>query len=379
MERNAIIAGMIILAIVLIGSIGAIIIISCGGSNDEKEDTPQEENGDHDTTNGDDYDNDTSNGDAGDIDETLRTEETAMHIRAHGNTNANLQNQGLATYDSDEQLHYFALGAAVYQFDPASNSTTQVFEVENQGVITHLNFYDNILYFLTTEDGYLMQYDIEEDDISIISEAYHTWLMKGNNRFFVYYYREMFELYAFGYINVSNNSYASNPINNASYPNSVGTRVFYQGANSVLIRLASDNQFMGQTTVVNLADYDMIALDAMIMLEITDQTTFYFAFIGQTEHTKHVYTYHTDDGLETLYGDASDALRNLNYDGENLYFFDGEYLMQIDLTTQELETVAEVGEGATDLQLINHWIYYRLENDLWRIDPATQTRERINP
>lgn len=254
MERNAIIAGMIILAIVLIGSISAIIIISCGGSDDEIEDTPQDQNNNNnDTTNGD---NNTTNGDAGAIDEALRTEETAMHIRAHGNTNANLQNQGLATYDSDEQLHYFALGAAVYQFDPASDSTTQMFEVEHQGHITHLNFYDNVLYFLTTEDGYLMQYDFEEDEVSIISEAYYTWLMKGSHRFFVYYYREWLEDYVFGYINLSNNSYAGNPISGAQYPNSVGTRVFYQDGNSVLIRLAADN-FGGRTSVVNLADYDM--------------------------------------------------------------------------------------------------------------------------
>ncbi|MGI5881408.1 MAG: hypothetical protein ACOX6L_12660, partial [Syntrophomonadaceae bacterium] len=75
-----------------------------------------------------------------------------------GNTNGNTYNRGLAVYDFDQKVHYYAHQGAIYRYHPVTKESTTL--LSGLGKVMFLTLYDNQLYYLGSESQYLYAVDL---------------------------------------------------------------------------------------------------------------------------------------------------------------------------------------------------------------------------
>ncbi len=356
----------------------AMTLTACAGDDENGTDADPENGIVDNGTNGD--DNDTNDLDDDDDDNdteenTLRTEETSVHLLSHGNTNGNAHNSGLALYDGINALHYYAVGPSVFSYDPASRVRSHIFTMAEEGVVEHLNLHNDVLYFLTSAEGWLMRHDLTENETEVLSEIDHDHLIRLGTRLYVIHHDDPWsDGPVMGSFNPETNQYGSQSVGGTSLLNVFRSRVFYVPGDAVQIDLRSDRDFMGRVTHANLSD-ELDGIDEMVFMDFDQDLKSKIALIATREGERSLYTYDSDtEELVELYQSPSGAIRQLNYDGEHLYFLEEGDLRRIHLETGNERLVAEVGADVRDIIIVNHWIYYRTDETdrLYRIDPATE-------
>lgn len=116
----------------------------------------------------------------------LLSEENYFHSNdvSYGTTNGNANNNGMAVYDHERGLHYFALGNTIYQFNPTTNTTDVLFSYHTSGHLQNLCLLDNDLYFVSTQTNFLYYYNLFNKIVYSVYEEETNKVYGYNNTIF---------------------------------------------------------------------------------------------------------------------------------------------------------------------------------------------------
>jgi hypothetical protein len=311
---------------------------------------------------------------------SLKTEVLPIHSSYYGNTNGNANNQGLAVYDVNDNLHYFALGPSVYSFNPGLERTELIFTLQSGGYVRNLCLSSDYLYFTDSTDGWMMKFNLSTSEITSVYEEETYYINRYDSNVFIdrltvseySSYRSMNryddEDQLFDYLSTSG----------ISNINISGTKIFFVETGSVTLRIMADN-FSGKSTIYNFSGDGFTEIYEMYLIKNSYDGTREFALIANDGVSTALYVYNTTTGLEKRHPSTSGNLHSLNSDGINLYFIDNSALYAMSLTDYGIEKVMDLYANSKHLQVINHWIYF--SNDtltaLYRINPETNEIESL--
>lgn len=310
-------------------------------------------------------------------DTALATETTGIHSNSYGNTNGNLNNQGLALYDTNLDLHYYSYGSGVYSYDPSTDETNLLFSLSTGGRATYMNLNYDELYYIDSSNGFLMSYDLVNHLFTTISDTGNFYASRTQNWVNFMYSGDVYGTIRNILIRYNtDNTTMYSPIYNIEQMNIDGTRVYYKPAGELQLYLMNYNG-LGKSPVAYLEPLEVDTMHETLLLDVDYDYVSYYALILTVGDTKGLYTYNAVDGLvKIMEGD----FHSVNYDGTYLYVVLGSGLYKVDLETNESELVMNLLGDAAYIQIINHWIYVGTyaQNTLYRINPVTEEIEYLN-
>lgn len=315
------------------------------------------------------------------VNNQLATDTLPIHSSLYGNTNGNLNNQGLAVYDTELSLHYYAYGSSVYAYNPAEEDTTLVCTLTSGGRATFLNLDGEILYFIDSSNGYLLSYHLVNHTFASISETENIYASRTQSWVnFIYptvmYYQSYIALQRY-YTADSTMSSTTFGIENLNLD---GTKDYYTPLGTVQLYVMSYSG-MGKSLIVNLADYDVEEIHEALLYDVDYDNVSYFALILTVGSSLGLYTYNSVDGLVKVMDASGGSLHSLNFDGTSVYAISGSSgLYKVNLETNQSEKIFDLLGNAAYIQIINHWIYFGAyeQTSLYRINPVTNEIEFLS-
>jgi uncharacterized repeat protein (TIGR02543 family) len=290
-------------------------------------------------------------------DSSLATEELYYFSSTFGNTNGNLQNTGLAVYDSTRNIHLYSVGASVYAYDPVSDETELLFTSTYGGRATYLNMYDDNLYYIDSADGYFMRYDMISGTVEVLSDKEHHFLAREQSYIFVQTYEEYYGTYKYllKRYSESSDSYLSSVVQSIEHINIDYGRIYYNEIDSVEFDLRASN-FMGRTTVAYLSSDGFTEIDELVLQDVTQAYEEYIGLIASVGDDYGLYLYNTIDGVTEV--ELSTNIHNLNFDGTYFYYIQGTNLVKLNPETLDKTILLTVSSDTDFLNIVQHWIYY---------------------
>ncbi|MBU0996990.1 MAG: InlB B-repeat-containing protein [Firmicutes bacterium] len=316
------------------------------------------------------------------VDNHLATEVLSIHSSIYGNTNGNLNNQGLAVFDTVHLLHYYSLGSSVYSYNPDTEDTTVLFSLISGGRATFLNLDGQVLYFIDSTTGFLMSYHLENHVFTTISETENIYASRTQSWVNIVY---PFEMYSQSYIGLqryitTSGSFSSIGSYGLENFNINGTRVYYNPIGTVNLSVMNYDG-MGKSTIVYLEDQNVDIIHEALLYRVSYDYVAYFGLILTVDDQMGLYTYNSVDGLVKIMDALGGNLHSLNFDGENLYAISGTSasIYKIDLDTMVSTQFMALQGNDTYLQVINHWFYVGTfgNTSLYRINPVTNEIETL--
>ena len=311
---------------------------------------------------------------------SLKTEVLPIHVSYYGNTNGNANNQGLAVYDVNNSLHYFALGPSVYSFDPAMERTELIFTLQSGGSVRNLCLSSDYLYFTDSIDKWMLKFNLSTSEITSVYEEETYYINRYYSNVFIdrLYVTEYSSYRAITRYDDEDQLFDSLNSTSISNINISGTKIFFVETGSVTIRIMADN-FSGKSTIYNFSGDGLTEIYEMYLIKNSYDGTREFVLIASDGISNALYIYNTSTGLEKKHPSSSGNLHSLNSDGNNLYFIDNSTLYAMSLTDYGIEKIMDLYANSKYLQIINHWIYF--SNDtltaLYRINPETNEIESL--
>lgn len=310
-------------------------------------------------------------------DDHLATEELPIYSSYYGNTNGNLNNKGLVVYDPEKELHYISYQSSVYAYNPLSEETEILFTLISSGRPTFLNLDKDILYFVDSQSGYLLAFDLIDKMLTTISETENTYASRTQSRLIFTYPTLMGgkEYLAYQRYEISKETLYSIEGNGFEHISLFGTRVYYKPVDAIGLSVMSYSG-VGKTSVVSLVDLDVSKQFESLLYHVDNDYVSYFALILEVGDNTGVFLYNSKDGLIKI---KDGMAHSLNYDGESIYFIFSNSLYKIDLETNVSEIIYTLSSSDAYLNIINHWLYIGSynSNTLYRINPVSKEVESI--
>lgn len=308
----------------------------------------------------------------------LATDVLPVFSSVYGNTNGNLNNKGLAVYDTKRSLHYYSKDSSVYVYNPADNETTLLFTLVSKGRPTFLNMDKDILYFIDNSKGHLISYDLEEKVFNLISATENTYASR--TQFWVnFVYSDVVyeqENIIFQRYDTSKKEILYSQSYGCEQVNINGTRVYYKPKNSLGLELMNYNG-MGKSNIINLVPFGVTEQFESLLYKVDQDYVSYFALIIEKADDYGLYLYNSTEGLVKI---MDGYFHSLNYDGKYLYAILGTNLYQIDLITRISEVIYEFASPDAYLNIVNNWLYigFNTTTNIYRINPVTKKIESLN-
>lgn len=306
--------------------------------------------------------------------DTVRTDTNYYFSSSYGNINGNLHNMGLAVYDFNREMHLYSANHSIYSFDPSTLVSTRIYEHTNMEALTHLNIYNDTLFFIDSSNGYLYKLDLLTHTSDVIFEEETIYFGRAN-----YYLYTQFEEEAYGSLYLKtvildDETYQRTSMNTHSriFINLTSSRFIYQEIGEKDISLSANNLF-GTTTYIDLDDYNISNTQQML---VGDYATKEVALLTTVNEIEGVYLYQNDT-LETI---ATGDITGLNYDGAYYYFLKDGWLKQVDPISLTVEDVLQVGSDIDTINIVQNWMYLvdSTTFNVYQYDPLLKTIELIN-
>lgn len=311
---------------------------------------------------------------------TLKDKTKSFHSNSlsYGNTNGNANNLGLAVFDHKNKVHYYAVGRAVYRYQPTTDKTELIFTNDDTGYITNLCLLDSDLYYVTTTHLYLFRYNIAT------SEKTSVYTYETNGVFG--YYRTLFlsmkkEYYSdepvlgIGTYNHANKETTTKFMRDVTTINLMDTKVIYTENHGPTLSLMADS-FMGKTNIAYFSSnpfaFSEIKTAQLVSVSNDSPSILTFALLLKEQSTTALYLYNTGDQALTLISEGDD-IHSINSDGEYVYFIKTNSLYRYHASSKTLSLMHHLYTNAMYVQVINHWLYTsnRDLSVLYRIHPDT--------
>ncbi len=173
----------------------------------------------------------------------------------------------------------------------------------------------------------------------------------------------------------------SQPTGGVEHFNMNGTKVYCKRVSLLALTLMNYSG-NGKYNIVYLDDtYDVEIMHETLLLDVDNDYVANFALLLTIDNNIGLYTYNSVDGLVKILDAGDENLHSLNFDGTNLYVINGSSaLYKINLETSQSELVMNLSDHATDIQIINNWVYFGTygEITLSRVNPVTNEIEDLN-
>ncbi len=310
----------------------------------------------------------------------LLTDTLPIFSSYYGNTNGNLNNLGLAVYDTKRALHYFSSGPTIYQYNPSLDETNVLATLTSGGRATYLNLDSDLLYFIDSSNGYLVSYHLVNHVFDSISETENTYASRTQSWVNIIYPTIMYDqpYIAFQRYITSNQTLSSIQGYGYEHMNINGTRVYYKPINSLSLNVMSYNG-SGKSTIVNLASLNVTEQYESLLYHVGQDYISYFALVLEIGEESGVYLYNSTEGLVKIMSSGASLAHSLNYDGRYLYVISGSMLYKIDPETKSSEAFYAISSSDSYLNIINHWLYIGSfgGSTLYRINPSTNEIESV--
>lgn len=227
----------------------------------------------------------------------LATETLPIHSNMYGNTNGNLNNRGLALYDTNLDLHYYSYGSSIYAYNPATKETTLVCTLSSGGRATYLNLDHDMLYFIDGSNGYLLSYDLINHTFKTISDKENVYASRTQMWVnFIYPQENWGTTYLYLQRFYTDDDTYSGTTSGITQMNIDGTRVYYKPETSLDLTVMNYSG-NGRSTIVYLANYDVEIIHESLLIDVDDNYEPLYALILTIGDSMGLYTYHADNGL----------------------------------------------------------------------------------
>lgn len=298
----------------------------------------------------------------------------------YGNTNGNANNQGLVVYDHTHNLHYYAIGASVYQYDPALDETSLLFTHSGGGYVRNLCLVDDSLYYVETQNNYLQKYQLDTEVITTLYERDTSYVSRYGNYVFadmnkLDYSSE--EIQGLGIYRHDTESFLTNFSSGATNVNISGTKLMYTTNDGPMIQLMADT-FSGKTTLKSFVEQGIEEIHDLLLLSEGYSSPYprVFAMLASTSTQTNLYVYQTDTDALTLIASGI-GIHSINTDGANLYFINNQELYRYEVGSATLSKMRNLYQDSRYLYMMNHWLYFSNDtlSTLYRIHPDTEEIE----
>jgi uncharacterized repeat protein (TIGR02543 family) len=308
------------------------------------------------------------------VDDAIRTDTNYYFSTSYGNTNGNLHNMGLAVYDFNREMHLYSANHSIYAFDPSTLVFTRIYEHTNMEMLTHLNIYDDTLFFIDSSNGYLYTLDLLTYTAEVVLDEETLYFGRASYYLYAQFEEESYGSLYLKTVVLDDETYQRTSMSTHSrmFINLTSSRFIYQEIGGTHIRLSAYN-FYGTTTYVYLDDYNMINIQQML---IGDYATKEVALLTTVDEIEGLYLYQNDT-LKTI---ATGDITGLNYNGEHYYFLKDGWLKQVDPESLTVEDIVQVGNGIDRINIVQNWMYLMdsTTHNVYQYDPLLETIERIN-
>ncbi|MDY0024265.1 MAG: hypothetical protein RBR66_04985, partial [Candidatus Izemoplasmatales bacterium] len=239
-------------------------------------------------------------------------------------------------------------------------------------------FIDNLLYFVSSADLFLKEYEIETGNFQIIYEDETYFVQSYYNDVFIEAlktttystYKAILKYYH------DDKEFLTADGKGMDFVNVSGSKLYYFNAADMNITVIADN-FMGRSTIYSLDEHEITEVTELHLIKASYSGELTFALVASTTSETALYIYNTVNGLsKVITGD----IKGLNSDGINLYFINGESVYLMNLETSEINKIADIGSGSRYIIVINHWLYVSNidQTSLVRINPVTKDIETLS-
>ena len=344
-------------------------------NGDTNNDTPNDQEPIFD--NGDENDNDHENDDEDDIDQTMLAEEWSWYFSSSkGNTSGNVNNGGRVTHDFHEKLHYISSNQKLFYFNPETNQKGLLYSFAS-GSATHLNTYQEYLYFIHDENGELYSYHLTENTLERRLEEGEQdlfFLHRIDNRIHVlHHYNNTTQ---WGHYLPSYNG-ISGKISSITQFSEYGNRVLLKANDSLTIQLRDAGQAAGSTWVNFETAHQAKEIKQFLYLNYNQSYQNNVALIIETENHSGLYMYYGAEEmpLTLIKSGAIDHFSNINFDSTYVYFlYQNTFYRFVYDDPETLEAIMTLSGNIVEINIINHWIYYRIENSsiVYQVHPDTK-------
>lgn len=355
------------------------ILVSCSEKpidTNETDDPPMTEAPDENTKPTDDLpnneddlpENNNQNDTEGDL--SVLIEEIYVDGFYYGNSNGNLNNQGLAVYSYSNKLHYYSSGKAIYSFNPENSQTNSIYEFE-AGRPIYLNVTANNLYFINSLSGHVFNYDLTAKTIETINENENLYLYVDD---FIYTLQSI-ETNQISNINyfcyrLKNYTLLHHDFSKIKFFSVNNNIVYYMTTNELTLRLMNYNG-KGKTNLGYLNDLEVEEIFELIMYKKVEHVEYYM-LTATINNTTGLYLYDTsNEEFEII---LNGSMHSLNYHNNSIFVVKEDNLYEIPFATLNPNLLIEGLEDKIDLQVINNWLYIGLNNSnaLYQIHPITK-------
>jgi len=303
--------------------------------------------------------------------------------------NGNLNNQGLAISDRERQRHLYSVGTSIRAYDPATGLTETVVNLEGYGRPTYLNLRSDELYFIESQEGWLMRYNLTEKTLEVLQEARHRYAGSDQSSLHVIFWQDgYYNSWTLRRLNMDTNSFGSATIGDLEHLNLSTSRYWYTTTDEATLMLRDSYSGKGRTDVFKFGPRGFTAIRELVLDQrTTGQHNPLVALILESSGTLGLYILQVtgdDEGEIIPVADAiGDNLHSLAFDGTYFTFINGstdQAIYRVNKDTHIVEKIINVSSNAENLNFVNHWIYFGEKDSpvLHRVNPVTGKVETLN-
>ncbi len=348
------------------------------GNHDTNEEEQDDDTNDEDTTddtNDEDTTDDTNDSDDEDDDERLAALWSWYYGSSKGNTSGNLINGGRVTHDFTEKKHYISAQQKLYLFDPITGDKEVLYDLV-KGHATHLNTAGDYLYFIHDDEGELYRFHLKDHTIE-------RRLAEGNqDAFFLHRMQTRYHVLHYGTHGVEwglyrpNDNWIIRRTSNITRLSEHGGRVYLMNDDNLVMQVRDGGQGAGSNWIDFEAAYNFETIDAYVVLNFSDQYRVNMAMIVDIGSDAGVYMFYDaqEDPLVPIKTGTLSSFSNLNFDGTYVYFlYDATLYRFIYDAPDSLEAYRQLEGNIVEMNIINHWVYYRLHGSstIYQVHPDT--------
>jgi hypothetical protein len=315
----------------------------------------------------------------------LLTEEISVTTTQNGNLN----NQGLAIYDRDRKRHLYSVGTNIRAYDPVTGQTETVLTLEHQGRPSFLNIRDDELYFVESDEGWLLRYNMADQMLEVLQEARHTYAARDQSNLHVIFWQDgYYNSWTLRRLAMNTNSFGSATISQVEHLNLSTSRYWYTTTDGTTLMLRDAYSGSGRSDVFRFGTRDITAIHEMVLdPRTTGDHKPLVALIMEAGDQRGLYLLQVTDSdagdLNLVTTAAGDSLHSLAFDGSYFYFINGSTdaaIYRVDMASQEVEKLIDVGVNARYINFVNHWLYFGESGStsLHRVHPVTRQIETLN-
>jgi hypothetical protein len=315
----------------------------------------------------------------------LLTEEIYYRITQNGNLN----NEGLAIFDRERERHLYSVGSSIKSYDPATRMTATVLDLEGNGRPTYLNISYDDLYFIESQKGWLMRFNMVDESLEVVREGKHRYAANEQSYLHLIFREdETSDSWTVSRMTMSRDSLTGSPIRDIEHLNLTSSRYWYTQIGETTLQVCHSGSGSGRTTGFKFGDRGFTGIREMVLDPYAeDSYKPLMAAVLENPTTVGLYLLKVtgpDEGDPVLVAEAiGNTLHSIAYDGTYFYFINGATdpaIYRVHKETQVVEKVLDVGPDVENLNFANHWLYYGKKDSsrLFRVHPVSRKVEVLD-